>query len=186
MRLNVAWIHRSLWTMHFDGASSKEGLGVGVVFVSPKNNTFIYSFTLIFLFTNNIVKYEALVLGLRVENHHGINKLHVIRDSELVTSQVRETYASKIKRLKQYRNVVWDKIELFDAFGIYWMERSHNKMDDLLVNVAIKQNECIIARISQIEVQNQPSILDNIEHWKVFEGDRNILNFLSSEDGYHG
>ena len=33
-----------LWTMFFDGLSSKEGLGVGVVFVSPKKNTFRYFF----------------------------------------------------------------------------------------------------------------------------------------------
>ena len=70
-----------LWTMYFDGASSKEGLGVGVVFVSPKKNTFRYSFTLNFSCTNNIVEYEAFLLGLKVATHHGIKNLHVIGDS---------------------------------------------------------------------------------------------------------
>ena len=75
-----------LWTMFFDGASSKEGLGVGVVFVSPEKNTFRYSFTLNFSYTNNIAKYEALLLGLKAAAHHGIKKLHAIGDSKLVIS----------------------------------------------------------------------------------------------------
>ena len=69
------------------------------------------------------------------------------------------------KRLKQYRNVVWDQIELFDAFGISWMERSQNKMTDLLENVAIKPKDISFSKIPQIKVQNQPSIPNNIEHW---------------------
>ena len=89
-----------LWTMFFDGASSKEGAGARVVFVSPEKNTFRYSFTLNFLCTNNIAEYEALLLGLKVSSHHGIKKLHVIGDSKLVISQIRETYTSKNKRLK--------------------------------------------------------------------------------------
>ena len=70
--------------------------------------TFRYSFTLNFSFTNNIVEYKALLLGLKVASHHGIKKFHVIGDSELVISQMKGTYASKNKRLKQYKNVVWD------------------------------------------------------------------------------
>ena len=37
-----------------------------------------------------------------------------------------------------------------------------------------------------MEVQNRPSILDNIEHWQVFEYEKDILNFMLSEDKYHG
>ena len=66
-----------LWTMFFDGASSKEGAGAGVVFISPKKSTFRYSFTLKFSCTNNIAEYEALLLGLKVASHHVIKNLHV-------------------------------------------------------------------------------------------------------------
>ena len=37
-----------------------------------------------------------------------------------------------------------------------------------------------------MEVQNRPSILDNVENWQVFEDDKDILNFMLSEDKYHG
>ena len=81
--------------MYFDGASSKDGAGVGVVFVSPNKETFRFSFTLTFTCTNNIVEYEALLLGLKVASKHNVKNLHVIGDSKLVVQQVKTTYASK-------------------------------------------------------------------------------------------
>lgn len=91
---------QKIWTMYFDGASSREGLGVGIVFISPKKINFRYSFTLNFTCTNNVAKYEALLLGLKVSVSHGIKMLHGIGDSKLILSQVKEKYASKNKRLK--------------------------------------------------------------------------------------
>ena len=89
-----------LWTMYFDGASSKEGAGARVVFISPNKETFKFSFTLTFTCTNNIVEYEALLLGLKVASKNKIRILHVIGDSELVVQQIKTSYASKRKRLK--------------------------------------------------------------------------------------
>jgi hypothetical protein len=54
----------SVWKMFFDGASSKEGVGVGVVFISPTQETISLSYKLEFETTNNVAEYEALVLGL--------------------------------------------------------------------------------------------------------------------------
>ena len=59
-------------------------------------------------------------------------------------------------------------------------------MVELLENVVIKPKEMSFAGISQMEVQNRPSILENIENWQVFEDDKDILNFMLSEDKYHG
>jgi long-subunit fatty acid transport protein len=55
----------SVWKMFFDGASSSIGAGVGVVFKSPSHDTISLSYKLEFEVTNNVVEYEALVLGLR-------------------------------------------------------------------------------------------------------------------------
>ena len=54
----------------------------------------------------------------------------------------------KRRRLKQYRNAVWDQIEFFDAFGISWRDRSQNKMADLLENVTIKPKDMSFIGIS--------------------------------------
>ena len=77
--------------------------------------------------------------------------------------------------MKQYRNAVWDEIEAFDAFGITWMDRSNNKMADLLENIAIRPNDDSFNGISVVELQNRPSIPDNVENWQVFEDDKDIL-----------
>ena len=125
------------------------------------------------------------MLGLKVAAHHGIKKIHVIGDFELIISQVKNFYVSKNKRMKQYRNDVWDMIESFDAFGIMWKYRSNNKMADLLANVAIKLDDISFSGVSTIEVQNRPSVPDNVHSWQVFEDDKDILNFLLNDYKYH-
>ena len=86
--------------------------------------------------------------------------------------------------MKQYRNVVWDEIEAFDTFEIIWMDRSNNKMADLLANIAIKPNDDSFNGISVVELQNRPFVPDNVENWPVFEDDKNILQFMLSEGNY--
>lgn len=92
-----------------------------------------------------MVEYEALLLGFRLVEKHRIKNLKVIGDSELVISQIRSKCASENKRFKQYRNVVWYKIESFDAFSIDWNERSHSKMTDLLANIALRPEDITFA-----------------------------------------
>jgi hypothetical protein len=60
-----------VWKMFFNGASSKEAVGAGVVFVSPAQETITLSYKLEFEAVNNVAEYEALVLGLRDEKGHG-------------------------------------------------------------------------------------------------------------------
>ena len=55
------------FTMHFDGACSKEGVGVGITISTPyfiEQTNFSYKFY--FSCTNNVVEYEALILGLQI------------------------------------------------------------------------------------------------------------------------
>ena len=52
------------WTLMFDGASNALGHGVGAVLTSPKNHHHPYTTRLYFDCTNNIVKYEAYILGV--------------------------------------------------------------------------------------------------------------------------
>jgi ribonuclease HI len=73
-----------VWKMFFDGYSSIEGTGVGVVLVSPCQETMSLSFKLEFEATNNLVEYEALVLGLRATKEMGIEEKVVFEDAELI------------------------------------------------------------------------------------------------------
>jgi ribonuclease HI len=113
-----------LWKMYFDGSSSKEGFGVGILLISPLKEVITLSYKLEFETTNNIVEYEALVLGLRVAKDMAIDYLAVFGDFELVINQVRNIYQNKQHRLKQYRNDVWDLInKFFLAFNLSFIPR---------------------------------------------------------------
>ncbi|KAH0650342.1 hypothetical protein KY284_030254 [Solanum tuberosum] len=54
------------WKMYFDGAAHREGAGAGVVFVTSYGDVLPYSFTLTQHNSNNVVEYQALLLGLEM------------------------------------------------------------------------------------------------------------------------
>ena len=51
--------------MYVDGSSSKEGVGAGVLLISPGGEVVRLMYKLEFITTNNTAEYEALLLGLR-------------------------------------------------------------------------------------------------------------------------
>jgi len=58
-----------VWKIFFDGASrtgpkGKIIVGVGVVFVSPQNHVLPWAFSLTTPCSNNVAKYNALLIGL--------------------------------------------------------------------------------------------------------------------------
>jgi ribonuclease HI len=81
--------------MYFDGSSSKEGLGAGILLISPSEEIITLSYKIEFETTNNIVEYEAMVFGLRAAKDMAIDCLAIFGDSELVINQVRNIYQDK-------------------------------------------------------------------------------------------
>jgi hypothetical protein len=54
------------WTINFDGTLQLQGAGAGLLVTSSKRESFIYVLQMHFPASNNVVEYEALLLGLRV------------------------------------------------------------------------------------------------------------------------
>ena len=74
-----------MWSLDFDGVVSKEGSGVGVWVSNPKTrHTESHSYKLNFQCTNNIAKYEALMLGLQLLKKLGAKRISIRGDSELI------------------------------------------------------------------------------------------------------
>jgi hypothetical protein len=76
-----------VWNMYFDGASSWEGAGVGVLFLAPGDEfiiPFSYRLQWDIDYTNNVYKYEALVLGLEAARKLKIENLIVYGDAKLI------------------------------------------------------------------------------------------------------
>jgi ribonuclease HI len=175
-----------VWKMFFDGASSKEGVGARVVFVSPCQETIPLSYKLEFETTNNVAEYEALVLGLRAAKDMGIEELSVFGDAELIVHQIKNIYQAKHPRLKTYRNEVWDLVDsFFLAFNISFIPREENTMADSLVVSASHFRVPLPPKLKyDVGVKYRPSVPDNIKHWKVFEDDNEIKKFLESVDEF--
>ena len=70
--------------MYFDGAANQSGYGIGVLLVSPQGGHIPRSVRLAYFdrhpTTNNIVEYEACVLGLETALELGIRQMEVFGD----------------------------------------------------------------------------------------------------------
>jgi ribonuclease HI len=175
-----------LWKLYFDGASSREGAGAGVVLISPEHEVITLSYKLEFDTTNNIAEYEALLLGLREAKEMKIQHLKVHGDFELIVQQVRDVYQTKNIRLKDYINEVWDIIEAFFlSFNIVYIPRNQNEQADSLVVVASTFKPPFPPKLKyEVEVRYMPSILDNVKHWRVFEEYSEIKRFIEAIDDF--
>ena len=71
MELGIYGAKKEHWILKFDGSSTKNSAGVGIVIISPKRVKTTLSFNLAFEFTNNQMAYEALVIGLEILLEHG-------------------------------------------------------------------------------------------------------------------
>jgi ribonuclease HI len=178
---------RSLvWKMFFDGASSSEGTGAGVVFISPCQEFVSLSYKLEFEATNNMAEYEALVLGMRAAKEMGIEEMAIFGDAELIIQQVRNAYHAHNFWLRNYRNEVWDLIDnFFLAFNISFIPRGENTLaDSLAVSSSLLKFPLPPMVKNDVEIRYRPSVPDNVKHWKVFEDDSELKRFLQSVDEF--
>jgi hypothetical protein len=74
---STAPIKVECWTMYFDGSLTLEGVGVGVLLISPSSDKLRYALQLHFWDTNNVVEYEALLHGIQVTIKLGAWRLFV-------------------------------------------------------------------------------------------------------------
>ena len=76
--------------MFFNGAARQEAAGTGVVFISPQWQVLLYSFSLSKLCSNNVAKYQALIIGLQMAIEIVISQLEIFGDSKLIINQILE------------------------------------------------------------------------------------------------
>ena len=171
-----------VWKMHFDGAHSRSGKGVGIDIESPSGQEFSFAYRLEFDATNNVAEYEALLLGLEICKDRGIKLLNIKGDSDLIISQVKNIFACKSKRLKRYRNAIWSTMEFFDALNLTAIPREMNSKADALVvaDSTLQLSEDMVNEDVEMEIIFMPSFPDNGDHWQVFSDDRKVINFLNN------
>ena len=61
----------NIWKVYVDGSSTRQGSGIGVLLISPREDRLQLSIRLNYRVTNNEAEYEALIAGLQVARHIG-------------------------------------------------------------------------------------------------------------------
>ena len=87
--------------------------------------------------THNVAEYRALIEGLKLARDHGIQRIRVYMDSELVVDQVNGVSAVRQAHLKELHEEATSLVAQFKSFRISWVPRELNAEADRLVNDAL-------------------------------------------------
>ncbi|XP_059631449.1 uncharacterized protein LOC132274230 [Cornus florida] len=121
------------WTLMFDGSSTHDGGGAGIVIISPKGRKTKFSFFLDFKCTNNQAEYEALIIGLEILLELKVEKVQIIGDSNLILSQLSEEYRCLNWRPRPFHSLALELLCQFDDFQLkYWPRHLNTEADDLV------------------------------------------------------
>jgi ribonuclease HI len=88
--------------------------------------------------TNNIVEYEAIILGLRKLRALGVTTCIVKTDSKVVVGQVEKEYSAKDPALMQYLTAICSLERQFKGFTLHHVDRARNEEADTLAKVAAR------------------------------------------------
>ena len=101
-KLNIEKDQESVWSIHINGASNRNGAKVGVVLKSPKGTVLEFGVRLGFEASNNESEYEAIILGLNRVKALGMENLRINCDSQLVANQLTGEYCARNQRMEAY------------------------------------------------------------------------------------
>ena len=96
-------VNSSTWTLYFDGAKSKKGVGASFLLIDPQGNTTCIACRLEFNCTNNTVEYEALIQGLKKAIDLDIKVLIAYGDSEIIVKEVCNSIHCLSEHLQNYQ-----------------------------------------------------------------------------------
>lgn len=87
--------------------------------------------------THNVAEYQALIEGLKLARQHGVQRIRVYMDSELVVDQVNGDSAVREAHLADLYSQAMALVDQFKSFRISWVPRELNAEADRLVNDAL-------------------------------------------------
>ena len=87
--------------------------------------------------THNVAEYRALIQGLKLARDHGIERIRVYMDSELVVDQMNRVSRVREAHLVELHDEASGLSDLFKSVRISWVPREMNAEADRLVNDAL-------------------------------------------------
>jgi hypothetical protein len=90
------------WKMYFNGSLNLEGVGAGVLFISPQGDHPKYVLQIHYKASNNYAEYEALIHGMRIAVSLEIKRLIAYGNSKVVIDQVNKACDIKKDSMNAY------------------------------------------------------------------------------------
>ncbi|KAA3473131.1 RNA-directed DNA polymerase (Reverse transcriptase), Ribonuclease H [Gossypium australe] len=102
------------WKLNFGDASNAISNGIGVVLVSLDEDHYLFTSKLNFDYTNDMIEYEACIMGICATIERKIKVLEVFWDFTLVIYQLKGEWETRDPKLIDYQKLVLDLIKEFD------------------------------------------------------------------------
>ena len=126
--------------MFFDGAANHSGYGIGVLLISPHGDYIPRFVCLGFSYrhpaTNNIIEYEACILGLETTLELRIRQIEVFGDSNMVLRKIQGHWKTRDVKLRPYHAYLELLVGRFDDLSYTHLPRAQNHFADVLANLA--------------------------------------------------
>jgi ribonuclease HI len=90
------------WLVYVDRATSYKGSRIRVMMVGLQGVAVNYALQVLFMVSNNIAEYEALLTGLRFAKSVGARMVVIYSDSQLAVNQILGIYEAKDGKIKKY------------------------------------------------------------------------------------
>ncbi|XP_071738281.1 uncharacterized protein [Rutidosis leptorrhynchoides] len=106
------------WELYTDGASSEEGVGIGLLLVSQNGEEITYVIRLKFAASNNEAEYEALLADLRLPKNIDVQRFMTYVVSQLVASQLNGSFEARDVSMHKYLEFEKSLVKNFATFKI--------------------------------------------------------------------
>ncbi|XP_070045448.1 uncharacterized protein [Nicotiana tomentosiformis] len=153
------------WRMFFNGAVNFKGVSIGAVLVSETGQHYPVSAKLRFLCNNNMVEYEAYILGLNLAIDINIQELLVMGDSDLLVHQVQGEWATKNTKILPYLYHVQEMMMRFIKIEFRHVLRIQNEFADALATLSsmIQHPDKNFIDPIPVRIHNQPAYCAHVE-----------------------
>jgi ribonuclease HI len=127
--------------MYFDGSKRVQGVGAGVVLISPKGDKLKYVLRMSFpQASNNEAEYEALLHGMKMAKACGATRLKIFGDSNLVVQQVMNRCDAISDNMTAYKKLYYYLEGTVDGCEVSHVSRASIKEADNLANI---RSQCL-------------------------------------------
>ena len=124
-------------TLFFDGLSSKQGGGTGIVIILRRGGVgFEFALPTEPMITNNQAEYEAILKGLQLLHKVKAEAIEVFGDSQLIINQLIGLYECKEETLKGYYDECQKLLKGFLHISFQHIPRAQNQEANRLAQSA--------------------------------------------------